>query len=151
MDRVVEPANTPAKAAHTATAALSMAGAGRAMLTARRAATAPSGHALVAHLQQSSHPQNRRQLQHVRLQLHPQHPPTKCRPMPPADPTTAGPRASVALLATAAVVPGGVVQPQITADRHASLVSETVVVTTQQAQARQSQQLLRLLVVFSNV
>ena len=52
MDRVVEPANTPAKAAHTATAALSMAGAGRAMLTARRVATAPSGPALVARLQQ---------------------------------------------------------------------------------------------------
>ena len=147
MDRVVEPANTPAKAAHTAIAALSMAGAGRAMLTVRRAATAPSGPALVAHLQ---HPQNRRRLQHVRLQLHPQHLPTKCRPMPPADPTTAGPRAWAALLATAAVVPGGVVQPQITADQHASLVSETVVVTTQQAQARRSQQLLQLLAVFSN-
>ena len=70
--------------------------------------------------------------------------------MPPVDPTMAGPRAWVALLATAAVVPGGVVQLQITADQHASLVSETVVVTTQQAQARRSQQLLRLLAVFSN-
>ena len=70
--------------------------------------------------------------------------------MPPADPTMAVPRAWVALLATAAVVPGGVVRPQTTADQHASLVSGTVVVTTQQEQAQRSQQPLRLLEVFFN-
>ena len=117
-----------------------MAGVDLQTLTAKRAATLPSVLAVAPHLQLSNLRPNQLPHQHVRLQPHPQHPQRKFPPTPPAVPIMVGPRAWVALSATAAAAQGGAARQPITAEAHVNQALGTVVVTTPQApRARQNQ------------
>jgi hypothetical protein len=138
MVRVAEPTSTPVKVANSATAALSTAGVDLRTLIAKLVATLPSVPVAVAHQQLLSLQQSWPQHQHVRLQLLPQHPPRKSPPTPPVAPTTAELLAWAAPSATAAAARGGADRQQTTAEAHVKQGLEIVVVTTPQAQARQS-------------
>lgn len=138
MGHVAEPTSTPVRVAHTEIAVRNSDGVVLQMPTARRTVTVPLEPVLVVLPQPYNHQLSQPQHQHVRLQLHPQHPPRTSPATPPAAPTTVELHAWAALSAIAVADRVGVDRLRITADQLARPVSETVVVTTPQAQARQS-------------